>query len=604
MTNVLDAVHGRSAFTDAVRPPPGFMLGACIGTAYSLDFDVFTSILLAFVGAEVEDPPNNASVLRTVVRLRPRLRVYINSGSLHPPSTTNRLFALYDRILRPKTMERGAFHPKVWVLRFDPIARAGRHSVEPIYRLLTTSRNVTDSGCWELGVLFAGRRRAVPQAFGSDVSAFCRTVAASSDLPRDLWKLIEELKFVEFISPREATKGLRFDWQWPGKRSLIDRLPRTISRALLISPYIRADFLKRICDRTDELILVSKQDELDSLSEDAIERLREARVYVISEHAGANTPSLDLHAKLLAWESNGESETLIGSANATCPGWGCGKIVNCEAIVSLQPGLGIDSIVQAFVLSADGQLQPWLEEYVRSSDNADPELEINKELESYKRILQADQIRGDYDPEAKSLHLRSSPGSDQAWPSGMSAKIVPLLQRDQAAPVDYRLLNSSGAVFGGIGLEDVAAFAEITLYIRGEGYSLRFVAQFDLNLGGLDSNDRDTAVNSRLLEGADAHTLLLEVLSGLKGTSSRSSKQYSGSKQDESLLGRATIERILEVCTADPSRIQEIDTILEACDSVASMDTFREFWGVFRRSMNEEEGSVRPKTRRIPARSG
>ena len=260
--SVLDVTRQRSAFTDALRPPPGFVLGACIGTTFSLDFELFTAVLLAFVGADVEEPSTNApAVLTSVARLRSRLRVFVNGGSLHPPATMNRLYALYDRILRPKAVDGGAFHPKVWVLRFDPVARPERHNVEPIYRLLTASRNVTDSGCWELGALFEGSRRTGTQKFGSDVAAFCRKVAASRDLPKALWKLIEELKYVEFVAPREAAGGLRFDWQWPGDRVLLNRLPRTISRALLISPFLRATFLKRLCDRTDALTLVSTQDE-------------------------------------------------------------------------------------------------------------------------------------------------------------------------------------------------------------------------------------------------------------------------------------------------------------------------------------------------------
>jgi hypothetical protein len=178
--SVLDVTRQRSAFTDALRPPRGYVLGACIGTTYSLDFEVFTAVILAFAGADVEDPLNHPpAVLTTVARLRSRLRVYANAGSLHPPTTTNRLFALYDRILRPKTMEGGAFHPKVWALRFDPVSRPERHSVEPIYRLLTASRNMTDSRCWELGALFEGTRRAGTRKFSSDVSAFCRKVAAA-----------------------------------------------------------------------------------------------------------------------------------------------------------------------------------------------------------------------------------------------------------------------------------------------------------------------------------------------------------------------------------------------------------------------------------------
>jgi hypothetical protein len=595
--SVLDATRQRSAFTDALRPPPGYVLGACIGTTYSLDFDLFTAVLLAFVGADVEDPLNNApAVLTTVARLRSRLRVYVNKGSLHPPATTNRLFALYDRILWPKTMEGGAFHPKVWALRFDPVARPERHSVEPIYRLLTASRNVTDSGCWELGALVEGTRRAGTQKFGSDVSAFCRKVAASRNLPRALWKLIEELKSVEFAAPREAAEGLRFDWQWPGDRVLINRLPRAMSRALLISPFVRADFLKRVCDRTDELMLVSTQDELDRLSDEAHARLAGARVFVVSADADEDVPSLDLHAKLLAWEFEGESETLIGSANATGPGWGCGLNVNCEAMVSLRPGLGIDAVVNAFVSPAKDQLQPWIEKYVRQPDVSDPEKEITKRLENFKRLLLADQICGEYDSTKKTLQLltRSSAGA-QAWPADMRVEIIPLLQRDQAIRADYRLVYGSGAVFTGIELEDVAAFAYIVISNEHhKDIELPFVVQFELNLGVLNANDRDKAVNARLLDGVDARSLLLDVLAGLPGGTSRflDDRHSRGRQAGEPLLRRATIERILEACTADPGRIHEVEAVLAACGDAANMSAFREFWAVFRESLEEENANV------------
>lgn len=595
--SVLDVTRQRSAFTDALRPPPGFVLGACIGTTFSLDFELFTAVLLAFVGADVEEPLNNApAVLTSVARLKSRLRVFVNGGSLHPPATTNRLFALYDRLLRPKALEGGAFHPKVWVLRFDPVARPERHSVEPIYRLLTASRNVTDSGCWELGALFEGTRRPGTQKFGSDLAAFCRKVAASRDLPKALWKLIEELKYVEFVAPREASEGLRFDWQFPGDRVLVNRLPRTISRALLISPFLRADFLKRLCDRTAELTLVSTQDELDQLSDETHERLASARVFVVSAEADEEVPSLELHAKLLAWESEGVSETLIGSANATGPGWGCGPNVNCEAMVSLRPGLGIDSVVKAFVAPAKDQLQPWIERYVRQTAAPDPEREAAKRLEHFVRLLRADQIRGEYDPAKKSLRLLApSSAGEQAWPAGMCAEIVPLLQRDQSVRADYRLVYGPGAAFQGIELEDVAAFAYVVVWNEHHrDVELRFVVQFELNLGALEDDERDKAVNARLLEGVDARSLLLDVLAGLPGGTSRSAGggQFGVWQPGDPLLRRATIEKILEACTADPSRIHEVEAVLAACGDASSMSTFREFWAVFRESLEEEGAGV------------
>lgn len=595
--SVLDVTRQRSAFTDALRPPSGYVLDACIGTTYSLDFELFTAALLAFVGADMEEPLNNApAVLTTIARLRTHIRVFVNGGSLHPPATTNRLFALYDRLLRSTTMESGAFHPKVWALRFEPVARPECRGVEPIYRLLVASRNLTDSRCWELGAIFEGTRRAGTQKFGSEVSAFCRKVVASRDLPRALWKLIEELKNVEFATPREAAKGLRFDWQWRPDRVLMNRLPRSMSRALLISPFLRAEFLNRLCDRTDELTVVSTQDELDQLSDEAYARLEGAQVFVVSADTEEDMPSLDLHVKLLAWEAEGESETMIGSANATGPGWGCGSNVNCEAMVSLRPGLGIDAVVKAFVSPSKDELQPWIESYERQPEAADREKEVRKRLENFKRLLRADQIRGDYDSAKKILRLlaRTAAGA-QGWSAGMRAEIIPLLQRDQAIRADYHLLYGSGAVFEGIDLEDVAAFAYIVISDEHhKGFELSFVVQFELNLGALNADDRDKAVNARLLEGVDPRGLLLDVLAGLPGGTSHSSvNRHSGcAEAGDSLLRQATIERILEACTADPSRVQEVEAILAACGDAANMSAFREFWAVFQDSLEEERAGV------------
>ena len=483
----------------------------------------------------------------------------------------------------------------MWALRFDPVARPERRGVEPIYRLLAASRNVTDSGCWELGAIFEGARRTGTQKFGSEVSAFCRKVAAARDLPKPLWKLIEELKNVEFASPREAAKGLRFDWQWPTDRVLMNRLPRAMSRVLLISPFVRAEFLKRLCDRTVALTLVSTQDELDQLSDEAYARLADARVFVVSADAEDDVPSLDLHAKLLAWEADGESETMIGSANATGPGWGCGSNVNCEAMVSLRPGLGIDAVVKAFVSPAKDQLQPWIETYERQPEVADTEKEVTKRLEHFKRLLRADRIRGEYDSTKKTLQLLApSTAGAQGWPAGMRAEIIPLLQRDQAIRADYQLIYGSGAVFPEIDLEDVAAFAYIVISNeRHKDIELPFVVQFELNLGAQDADDRDKAVNARLLEGVDARGLLLDVLAGLPGGTSRSVDRHRGGAQaGESLLRRATIERILEACTADPSRVHEVEAVLAACGDAANMSAFREFWTVFQESLEEESAGV------------
>ena len=169
------------------------------------------------------------------------------------------------------------------------------------------------------------------------------------------------------------------------------------------------------------------------------------------------------------------------------------------------------------------------------------------------------------------------------------------LQRDLGQWQDYRLLSGAGAVFPSIQVEDVSAFACITLRDSAhEGAEISFVIQCELNLDAEESEERDVAVNQRLLEGVDARSLLLNVLSGLTGGTSRTSgaRGKGGGAWVESVLRRASIERILETCTADPSRVHEVEAVLKACGEIEDMTSFREFWDVFRASLNEERDRV------------
>ena len=93
-------------------------------------------------------------------------------------------------------------------------------------------------------------------------------------------------------APREAADGLRFDWQWPSEQALINRLPRSAARALVISPFVRAAFLERLCVGVDDLTVVSTQSELDRLSDHTHKALDQAQIFVVaSNRTDDDTPS-------------------------------------------------------------------------------------------------------------------------------------------------------------------------------------------------------------------------------------------------------------------------------------------------------------------------
>lgn len=592
--SALDPRNSRVAFTDAVRPPPGYVLDAGVGTTFSLDFEAFTAIVLAFVGADLEDAKlDAASVLTAVARLRDRLKVFVNAGGFHPPKLPNRLFALYDRITRDVDFEGSAFHPKVWVLKFAPQVKPELRKAQPVYRVLCASRNVTDSRCWELVARFDGKAGRGSD-LGRDVALFCKKLAHRASLNSALWKLVSELPSVEFEVGRETERGLRLYWQWPGETKLARMLPAKASRALLISPFLRADFLRPLVDRVDDLILVSTQAELDALPDSMHELLRDVTTFVVTGEGTDEVPGFDLHAKLLVWETGDARETLLGSANATGAAWGMSR-TNCEAMVALRPGLRIDDVLSSFVEPTDGELAPWIEDYRRQTPEPDAQEEAKRRLEGVQRALGPVRLQGSHDATAGILLLLGIGAAPAALAiPHVEIEIAPLLRSGEAdawAPLAHAF--GTGIRFEYVGRADLCAFAVVRLRDVATGRTHRFGIQFKLDQARTEVEARDDAVHAKLLENVNPRTLLLNVLRGLPaGTGlwhengiAHSPSNGAGSSP---LLSEATLERVLEVCTADPSRIAEVDAVLRACRTSADMQSFVEFWSAFKAALGGE----------------
>lgn len=143
-------------FLEALKPPPGYVLDAGIGTTYGLSFEVLTAVLLAFVNADMEGTtPDIGATLHAINRLH----VLVHRGSIHLDAerTPPRLFALYDRIVQDVHLPDASFHPKLWALRFARRDRPELRASPPfIYRILCGSRNLSVSQNWDVGARFDG----------------------------------------------------------------------------------------------------------------------------------------------------------------------------------------------------------------------------------------------------------------------------------------------------------------------------------------------------------------------------------------------------------------------------------------------------------------
>ena len=99
--------------------------------------------------------------------------------------------------------------------------------------------------------------------------------------------------------------GCNFNWQWHDGMPLWDSFPKRGTRALIVSPFVRANFLSQILIGFDRITLLSTQNELDALSDEFYQKLApKSEIFVVrSAEAEDGSQAMQLHAKLFICET-------------------------------------------------------------------------------------------------------------------------------------------------------------------------------------------------------------------------------------------------------------------------------------------------------------
>ncbi|MDZ4312061.1 MAG: phospholipase D family protein [Cypionkella sp.] len=326
--------ENRAIYSEILRAPPGYGLDAAVATTYSLDFETALVIpaTLAFQAAEsrqqVLDTP--LALLEGLERLAGRIVIFCEAGRIKAlPTQASRLTALLeDTITEVLAPAGGAFHPKLWALRFTTLQGDG----PPLLRLALLSRNLTTDRSWDLSLCLDGApgprpepgnapiaellRRLPDLASGRTTPPRARAIAATlaDDIDRAIWTLPAAMREISF-----AVNGLG---------SAVWR-PRVGRKLGIISPFLSADALE-ILSRglaPEDARLLSCSEELALLPEATLARF--GQVTVLDEIAETEdgedttqpavrgTPAVGLHAKAFVTERYSTTEITLGSGNAT-----------------------------------------------------------------------------------------------------------------------------------------------------------------------------------------------------------------------------------------------------------------------------------------------
>ena len=344
--NSLDPEH-RMLYGANLRPPPGYVFDAAVATTFSLDFETALAVpvSLALFAAEnrADILTHPLALLEGAERIAGRLLVFTDAGHIQAQNRPHsRLCSLLERIIiEVAAPGGGAFHPKMWALRFKS-TRSG----EPArLRLLVLSRNLTRDRSWDIaltldGVITKRSRRAnqlvnrplvnlirhLPGLAIADLPDNARRLAdeIAKDIQRADWTLPEPFESVTF-----AVNGLNDDsWR-----------PKQCARLGVISPFCDDTTLSMLADLAEKPTLISRSDELASVSCTTLARF--GRVAVLDEMAATEdgeeadaTALQGLHAKAFIAETGWNTSLTVGSGNATRPALLSGRNVELFATLT------------------------------------------------------------------------------------------------------------------------------------------------------------------------------------------------------------------------------------------------------------------------------
>lgn len=597
----------RSLYTSALTPPPGMKFIEAIATSFSLDPTIALSapVYLALLASDEQSEPDPLAMLEAVRQCSERISLYVDAGRIQVPPQDKILFSfLEDMVIEAESPGGGAFHPKLWAIRFE--SPGGEKT---IMRLVVLTRNMTTDKSWDLALRLEGSVEGRVKAINRPLAEFFkqlpdlamhgvtkqRQVQATrlaSLLRRTNWELPEGFEHLAF----HFSSGSLHNWKW---------LPQSIDRAAIISPFCSDLALRTLADEPIEnTVLISRPETLSSLSPETISCFQE-HLYCLDEAAeredgddieAAHQPlAVGLHAKAYIFERRYYTDwthVVMGSANATNAALTTSR--NVEVLVELigrrKNVGGIDDL-----LGQEG-LGPYLQPAEISEQEIDSERNAAEaDLDSARRsIIHA------------GLSIECHPSGDEGQWTLTLVGVVPELKGIAKAAswpitvknnyaVDIRFGQGDRLDLGPFSAASVTALIAFELKTFHPGVGSRFV--LNLPIEGIPEDRRAAIMQSviknregfirylMLLLSAESDTNDVEI--GL-GTGFRRWLMHLADGQDVPLL-----EELTRTFSRSPKTLREISRLVrDLTDSESGRSVIPEdfitLWEVFEAALEDD----------------
>jgi hypothetical protein len=588
----------RSLYSAALVPPEGYILDTALAATYSLDLTVLASFSLQLVlqswGAHLsaQDP---IALLEALRRVAGRLTVYCQAGRIQALAAAGPVFALLEPVVREVAAPRGgAFHPKLWVLRF-----AGAAGEPPLLRLLVLSRNLTADRSWDLSLVLEGTPGAEVIVGQEALASLVRSLPGWARVP-------DPARDAE--AGRVAREVLRTRWTLPAGFERVSFhvlgmdaatwTPEGSDRLGVVSPFCSTAALDTLASSTREsVILVSRTEELARI--DPAVRARFVHVQVLKEVAEtedgedafvAGGTLRGLHAKAYLAEKGKDTHLYVGSANATDAALVRGH--NVELLAEL---VGRRSVVGGLDerMGPDG-MGAVLEDFpLQSAPSPPEEVEADRALDAGRRALADAGLVVEMAPEGDGWRIVLRTEAPLRLDGIAGARAWLITQPEERSIDALALAHGEPVAFAPVALAMTTGFVAFELVAPPGDVRARFT----LNLPLLGAPDERAAeiLRSTIRDPAGFLRYILLLLqleragdaADAAGHAAGERWEYTASVGDFPLL-----EELTRALSRDPARLYAIRRLLRDVDAPGNEVVpaeFRDAWRVFDKVLPEEE---------------
>ena len=401
--------------------------------------------------------------------------------------------------------------------------------------------------------------------------------------PEPVWRLPQFIRRLALQVPHDATEELRLHWQGLGRKGLADQIPRHLTRALVVSPFVQPDFVTALLERADELQLVSTPEALDRLDDDIyakIESVRERQGSPVLYKVGSLGEDPDegyiegLHGKAAAHGRRPREDILAAGVGErhrarVGTGWRGGTSRRWSRC---GPGIGIDRFVAGFVRESKAKVHPWVAEYDRTARaEPDAERETERQVLAALRAMATVELRLEYDLARQTLTVAKTPARSLtllggAQMAGLTFECAPLLLTDRpGAWIRLGRLAEGSLRFENVPIDKVTAFVALRARCKTPPVERTRLVLARLKMPEAALDERDQAVRQDIMATADPAAVLAALVRGLAHLQVGAGAQQPVTPQSHSvqrLLKDTSLESLLQAVAAEPGLIAEMRLLL------------------------------------------